>query len=467
MILGLFLVFLFVILNIYFSLAYIGQYPEQSVFALFSLIALFFIFGSVAIFLEFKRLSPLEKRRPETLPRVALVKTMCNEDAEMVEQTIISLKKANYPQNLIFIHLLDDSTDSRIRKRLSDFCANNGIEYTQRENRAGFKAGALNNFLQKCDAEFFAVFDADERLTNPDFLMDNIGFFEDEKLAAVQTNKTASPSSIFETAASAMNSIFYIFVNPVSAKNGTGSFVGSAALLRKSAIIEVGGFPTTSLVEDVALSFNLYLNGCSIMHNPKTYSQGASVGSYLQFLSQHNRYIIGMTQVLPAYFSNILRIKPGHQPFFAFQYLGLYFVSLFQAVYFLLLLHIHISGAFTEALAFASLSYVLACIAGTTVFSKDLYNSFAVGVMMYALNFSIMVNRLSALFLSFLKKAEFRPTAATPGANALKILPSILFAVPFLYFSFPISNFSLIGLPVAVLSASSMGFLLLAPRKRK
>ncbi len=449
---------IFIILNAYYSVLFAAHRPQHWQFLVFTAVSAFFMLFSISIFLGFRKLKPAPAPLPRTLPAVDIVKVCYNEDAAMVERSLLSFRKLDYPKELLRIVLLDDSTNKDIASRLERFCSKNGFAYFHRETREGFKAGSLNNYLNGA-AEFFAIFDADEELSDPAFLTDNLGFFSDPEVAVVQTNKAVRASGLFERSAAAINGIFYNFVNPACAKSGTGAFLGSAAILKKSAVADAGGFPY-SLVEDVAASFILYLHGWKTVHQPKAYSVGKGAADFSSFLEQHNRYIIGMTAMLPTYLKSIPRIRPAHQPFFAFQYLGLYFVSLFQLAYLLYLLYVHLAGAFTQEIAIAALAYFAQSILAVCIISSMTAGSVLTGIVMYSLNFSISIARLFALLLSPLKKQEFVPTSQSSGGSVLlALIPNMLFAALFAYFSYPVSWFTPVALFTALLAFSQLAFL--------
>ena len=451
---------LLIALNAYFSVLFVAESPQQWVFLLFALVAEFFTLGAIFVFIRFRGMGAPKLEKPAALPSVALVKVCCNEKPEMVIRGLESMKNADYPKGLLSLALLDDSNLALNSRLLRKYCEKNGIAYLHREARVGFKAGALNNYLSGCNAEFIAVFDADEELSDPRFILDNVGFFIDKRLAVVQTNKHLLYNGTLQRAAAAINGIFYNFVNPVSARQGTGAFLGSAALLRRSALQSVGGFPV-SLVEDVALSFRLYLAGFGIAHNPKSYISGTGAGNYRAFMSQHGRYIVGITGMLPFYLANIWKIRASHQISFAFQYLGLYFVSFFQLAYFLFLLYMQISGAFSFNAVLAGVIYLLQSILAVCIFSKEVHGSYRLGLAMYLMNISISLERLAALLASAFRKAEFLPTATARSSGIASALASLVFAAPFLYFSYPLSGFSLVGVPIALFTLAHLAFMLL------
>ncbi|MCP5054953.1 MAG: glycosyltransferase, partial [bacterium] len=124
------------------------------------------------------------------LPLVTVQLPVFNE-LYVVERLVDSVAAFDYPPDKLEIQVLDDSTDETLelsRKKVREW-QEKGIDITlvTRENRAGFKAGALEEGLKQAKGEYVAIFDADF-VPTPDFLKQTVPYFSmDPKLGAVQT----------------------------------------------------------------------------------------------------------------------------------------------------------------------------------------------------------------------------------------------------------------------------------------
>ena len=107
---------------------------------------------------------PQPKGEHEDLPKVTIQLPLFNE-LYVVERLVDAVCNIRYPADKIEIQVLDDSTDETIeiaRKAVEAKRAEGyNIHYIHRDNREGFKAGALEAGLGQTDGEFVAVFDAD------------------------------------------------------------------------------------------------------------------------------------------------------------------------------------------------------------------------------------------------------------------------------------------------------------------
>jgi cellulose synthase/poly-beta-1,6-N-acetylglucosamine synthase-like glycosyltransferase len=173
-----------------------------------------------------------------------------------------------YPKDKLEIQLLDDSTDSTVevvaayvekfRKQGFD------IKQLRRENRKGFKAGALREGLELARGEFIAIFDADF-IPRQDFLLKTVPYFiTDPRIGMVQTrweHLNSEYSLLTRTQAMALDGHFVI---EQSVRNNVGFFInfnGTGGVWRRSCIEDAGNWQADTLTEDLDLSYRAQLRG--------------------------------------------------------------------------------------------------------------------------------------------------------------------------------------------------------------
>ena len=198
-------------------------------------------------------------------PKVVTQLPMFNEKSVAI-RVIEAVAAMEYPKSLHEIQVLDDSTDDTVgyvdetveRLRRSGY----NISAIRREDRVGYKAGALQNGLLFTDAEFVAIFDADF-VPNPDFLKKAMSFFVDRpKLGLVQgrwTHLNKKASLITRGQAMGIDGHFMI---EQAARSWNGLFMnfnGTAGVFRRTAIETSGGWQHDTLTEDMDLSYRMQL----------------------------------------------------------------------------------------------------------------------------------------------------------------------------------------------------------------
>ena len=185
--------------------------------------------------------------------------------AERIIEAVCGLE---YPKDKLEIQVLDDSTDETVdvvAKTVLHFQSlGYDIKHVRRTTRAGFKAGALKDGLETARGEFIAIFDADF-VPNSSFLRRTLPyFFQDERMAMVQTrweHLNSDYSLLTRTQAMALDGHFVI---EQAVRNRAGYFMnfnGTGGIWRKSAILDAGNWQSDTLTEDLDLSYRAQLRG--------------------------------------------------------------------------------------------------------------------------------------------------------------------------------------------------------------
>src|SRR5215469_13641516 len=261
-----------------------------------------------------KNLPQVAPGRFEHLPKVTLQLPLYNERF-VVERLLEEVSKIEYPRELLQIQVLDDSTDEThpYTERLCNAYRAAGlpVEYQHRENRYGYKAGALQEGLATATGEFIAIFDADF-VPPTDFLMRTVHFFTDPGVGVVQTrwsylNKEFSILTQVEAML-----LDGHFVLEHGARCGSGlffNFNGTAGILRRSMIDDAGGWQHETLTEDSDLSYRAQLKGWQFVYVPGLDCPSELPIETYGFQVQQFRWAKGLTQVAKKLLPAILRAK--------------------------------------------------------------------------------------------------------------------------------------------------------------
>ncbi len=203
---------------------------------------------------------------PEELPMVTVQLPVFNE-FYVVERLIKAVIEFDYPKHKLEIQVLDDSTDETVDivKKQTDKYAAKGFQIVQirRERRTGYKAGALAEGLKVAKGEFIALFDADF-IPCPDFLMQTIPYFVDQKIGMVQTkweHINRDYSMLTRLQAFGLDAHFSIEQSGRNEGNYFLNFNGTAGIWRRRCIEESGGWHFDTLTEDLDLSYRAQLKG--------------------------------------------------------------------------------------------------------------------------------------------------------------------------------------------------------------
>ena len=125
----------------------------------------------------------------EEIPFVTIQLPVYNE-LYVMERLLINIAKIEYPIDKLEIQVLDDSTDESIETTANQIkiIQEKGIDiqHIRRDNRQGFKAGALKEGLKTAKGNIIAIFDADF-LPKKDWLLQTVPYFKDSEIGVVQT----------------------------------------------------------------------------------------------------------------------------------------------------------------------------------------------------------------------------------------------------------------------------------------
>jgi len=244
-------------------------------------------------------------------PSVDILIPTYNEPVFILRRSIIGCQALNYPNKTIY--LLDDTNRPEMKK----LAAKLGCEYITRQNNFYAKAGNLNNAISQTNGELIVVFDADFVPTK-NFLTRTVGFFQNERIALVQTPQTfynADPIARnlgLENVLTPDEEVFYRQIQPIRDAAGSVICSGTSFIVRRSALEAAGGFVTDSLSEDYFTGISLSAQGHQLVYLNEKLSAGLAAENIAAHTSQRLRWAQGTLQ---AFFiqANPLTIR-GLQP---------------------------------------------------------------------------------------------------------------------------------------------------------
>src|SRR5580698_1752548 len=235
------------------------------------------------------------------LPRVTVQLPIFNEQF-VVERLLEAVCRLSYPREKLDIQVLDDSTDETeaVARGLVNHYASQGfpVTYHHRDNREGFKAGALAEGMKTAKGEFITIFDADF-VPPEDFLLRTIHHFTDPKIGMVQTRWThinRNYSFLTEVEAILLDGHF-VLEHSGRARSGVFfNFNGTAGVWRRTAIEEAGGWQHDTLTEDTDLSYRAQLEGWKFVYLQDVECPAELPVEMTAFKTQQARWAKGLIQ---------------------------------------------------------------------------------------------------------------------------------------------------------------------------
>jgi len=268
----------------------IGWSREGADPLLFAMLLLTEIYGLWALgtLAWFSWSRPPAVRPPTRLGRsVDIYVCTYGEPREVVAATLAGCRVITYPHTT---YLLDDGRRPEMRE-LAELA---GARYLTRPDNSHAKAGNINAALPRTEGELVLMLDADH-VPMPDALDALVGYFEDERMALVQT-----PHDFFNhdsvqhyVVGRHEQSLFYRVVCPGKDRHGAAYWCGSAALLRRRALLEIGGVATETIAEDFHTTIRLQRHGWKSRYHDEVLVQGLAPHDLDGYLLQRDRWARG------------------------------------------------------------------------------------------------------------------------------------------------------------------------------
>ncbi|KAH8898698.1 nucleotide-diphospho-sugar transferase [Thozetella sp. PMI_491] len=239
----------------------------------------------------------------DDVPTVDVVITCCKEPLDVIQDTILGTLAIDYPAQRYRLVVTDDGNSAELRDWVASLKCDR-LYYTARPRPSipDFKAGNLNHAiafmatLPGGPARYIASLDADM-------------IPEKRWLRAVLPQILADPKL---GVACPSQSFYHTPANDILCQNGRDTWnldgvfrglvhcainSGSGFIVRREAILDIGGFPTTSLLEDTFSSTLMLTKGWHTLHMSEGLQYGLVPGSYWASVKQLVRWQIGGVQM--------------------------------------------------------------------------------------------------------------------------------------------------------------------------
>ncbi|TJZ76273.1 UDP-forming cellulose synthase catalytic subunit [Chitiniphilus eburneus] len=278
----------------------------------------------VALLGMFVNVRPL-RRQPQPLPAdpadwptVDVFIPTYNESPDILEVTLRAACNLHYPRDKLRVYLLDDGGTEQKRgqndtlkaitanvrlMQLTEMARRHGAHYISRERNEHAKAGNINAALRKSHGDLVAIFDADH-VPTVDFLEKTVGFFvADPKMFLVQTpHFFINPDPIEKNLQMfgempSENEMFYSVIQHGLDFWNAAFFCGSAAVLRRACLEEVGGIQGGSITEDAETALALHARGYNSAYLGTPMISGLQPETFSGFVTQRVRWAQGMVQI--------------------------------------------------------------------------------------------------------------------------------------------------------------------------
>ena len=248
---------------------------------------------------------PLERKPvplpadPTLWPTVDVFIPTYNEPLAVVRSTVLAAQSIDWPHEKLRIHVLDDGR----REEFRAFCEQAGVRHVTRTDTKHATAGNINAALKNTDGEFVAIFDCDHIPTRS-FLQIAMGWFgRDPKLSMVQLPHYFFSADPFERNLDTFGTVpnegelFYGLIQDGNDLWNATFFCGSCAVLRRTALDDVGGVAVETVTEDAHTALKMHRKGYNTAYLALPQAAGLATESLSGHVGQRIRWARGMTQI--------------------------------------------------------------------------------------------------------------------------------------------------------------------------
>lgn len=264
------------------------------------------IYAVIALLLSyFQQLWPLERKPvplppdPAEWPVIDVFIPSYNEPLEVVRPAVFGAMAMDWPRDKLNVYILDDGRREDFRK----FAEEIGCGYMIRPDNKGAKAGNINHATAKTNGEYIVIFDCDHVATRA-FLQLTIGWMvRDRGIGMLQTpHHFYSPDPFERNLASGKHIpneglLFYGLVQQGNDLWNATFFCGSCAVLRRTALEQVGGVPTETVTEDCHCSLKMQRLGWRTAYLRVPLAAGLATDRLIAHIGQRMRWARGMVQI--------------------------------------------------------------------------------------------------------------------------------------------------------------------------
>jgi len=225
-------------------------------------------------------------------PTVGVFVCTYDEGLHVLEATLVGCNGITYPHTT---YVLDDGRRDEVGRLATRLDA----VYVTRADNEHAKAGNINNALGCTDGELLLVLDADH-VPQPDILDATVGYFDDPSVALVQTPHDFGNHDSFQHFATGRHdqSMFFEVIMPGKDRHNGAYWCGSAAVLRRRALEDIGGIATDTVAEDFHTTIRMHSHGWTTRYHDETLVQGLAPHDLASFLLQRDRWARGNLAVL-------------------------------------------------------------------------------------------------------------------------------------------------------------------------
>ncbi len=257
------------------------------------------VFTFIFMVRDTRRVEPID---PEYQAPVDVFITVAGEPVEVVEATVTAALRMRTVESHVYI-----LNDGYVAKKenwmdMEHLARRLGVTCITRRVAGGAKAGNINNALRRTRSPLIAMFDADH-VPKEDFLEKTVPYFSNPLMGFVQTPQFyRNYAQNYITKSSwEQQEIFFGPICRGKNRDNAATMCGTNMVVRREALLSVGGMCTESIAEDFITGLFMHNVGYHSVYVPEVLAEGLATEDLLTYSKQQFRWARGALDVIFRY----------------------------------------------------------------------------------------------------------------------------------------------------------------------
>lgn len=239
----------------------------------------------------------LRKNPPEINPNykpfISIMIPAHNEE-NVIKNTVENITSVDYDNYELI--LIDDRSDDNTSDVMKELASKNDRIKTLKREKGAFpgKSAVLNDAFVIAKGDAVLVFDADARI-EPDFIKKIVPMLEPKDVGAVQARKVIinRDDNILTRCQDNEMTLDTHFQIGRDAVKGAVELRGNGELIKREALLDIGGWNNYTITDDLDMSTRLHIKGWDVRFCPDVIVKEEGVLTCSALLKQRRRWIEG------------------------------------------------------------------------------------------------------------------------------------------------------------------------------
>lgn len=272
--------------------------------------ALYMVYMYIAVKHQKRKLRKNPVVYNENLAPFISILIPCHNEAVVIKETVANILNVDY-ENYEIIVIDDRSTDDTKDAVLELEKKYDKVKALIRDKSAyPGKSAVLNDAVKIAKGEAYLVFDADAKI-KPDFIKTLLTKYEGDDVGAIQARKVIiNANQNFLTACQYNEYVMdtHLQVGRDAVK-GAVELRGNGELIKKNALVDIGGWNNETITDDLDMSTRLHIKGWDIrfVQDAIVYEEG--VVTFSALVRQRRRWVEGSIRRYLEYIWDVLFTK--------------------------------------------------------------------------------------------------------------------------------------------------------------